>query len=65
MGLMAGGASESIFKYDAKSIARYLYKERPLDSGDVEQVLLTYFEGLPIDSFETLANLIFEYYRNE
>lgn len=64
MGLMAGGASESIFKYDAKSIARYLYKERPLDSGDVEQVLLTYFEGLPIDSFETLANLIFDYYQN-
>ncbi len=64
MGLMAGGASNSVFEYDARSIARYLYKERPLDEGDVEQVLITYFEGLPIDSFEGLAKRIFEFYQN-
>jgi hypothetical protein len=62
MDFLAGGAPESILDYDVKSIARYLYKERPLDAGDVEQVLINYYQGLLIDSFEDLANLIFEFY---
>ena len=64
MGLVTGGASESVFEYDARIIARYLYKERPLDVGDIEQVLIPYFEGMPIDSFEGLAKRIFEYYNH-
>lgn len=63
MGLLAGGASESVIIYDGQSIARYLYKERPLEVGDVNQVLLTYFEGIPIDSMEDLATRIFEFYQ--
>ncbi|MDX9807629.1 MAG: hypothetical protein RBS87_03585 [Acholeplasma sp.] len=63
MGLLAGGASESVIIYDGQSIARYLYKERPLEVGDVNQVLLTYFEGIPVDSLEDLASRIFEFYQ--
>ncbi|MCV2232652.1 hypothetical protein N7548_07460 [Acholeplasma manati] len=65
MGLLAGGASESVIIYDGQSIARYLYKERPLEVGDVNQVLLTYFEGIPIDSLDDLASRIFAFYKNE